>query len=90
MPGTVAVLTDPGLSGLCMQVGLGLETPTPEDFGVFAVQWRSPEGLIDLVENSVYRVRGTLTTDQAAVDAIPLWSMSYERGLAASVALVAF
>lgn len=66
--GTTSISTTPGLSGLCMTTG---------GAGDFAVSWRSPYGLVALADNTVYRVRAVLTTDQTALDSIPLWRMTY-------------
>jgi hypothetical protein len=50
--------------GLCMTVGL---------LGVNQVLWVSPSDYHQLVENTVYGARLSLTTSQATVDAIPLF-----------------
>lgn len=56
--------------GLCMTVPKG---------GDNLVLWASPERFIELVDDTLYRVRVTLTTDQTATDAIPLWSIDYDN-----------
>lgn len=65
---TTSISTTPGLSGLCVATGL---------VGNFSGGWTSPQDYVALVDNQVYRVRARLTTSQAAVDAIPLWRMTY-------------
>lgn len=63
-------VTSVGASGICMAV------PGPGDNFVL---WVSPERLIELVDNTVYKVHLTLSTDQAAQDAIPLFFVVYDN-----------
>lgn len=49
--------------GLCMTVPAA---------GSNLVLWISPEAYVELVDNAVYRLRNTATTDQTGTDAIPL------------------
>lgn len=65
---TTSTSTTPGLSGLCVATGTT---------GNYAGGWTSPQDYITLTNNSVYRVRATLTTSQTAANAIPLWRLTY-------------
>lgn len=62
--------TSVNASGLCMTVPL---------LGDNILVWVSPERYIELVDNTVYRVRVTASTDQSARDAIPLWNINYDN-----------
>lgn len=62
--------TSLGGSGLCMAV------PGPGDN---VVGWVSPERFVPLIDNVVYRVRVTASTDQTATNAIPLWFIIYDN-----------
>lgn len=57
-------------SGLCMSVPA---------LGDNIVGWVSPERFIELIDGVVYRARVEASTDQQAVDAIPLWFIDYDN-----------
>jgi len=56
--------------GLCGNVGA---------VGAFAAAWVSPEDVVTLKANSIYRFRAALATDQTAVNAIPFMSLLYDN-----------
>jgi hypothetical protein len=56
--------------------GICLTAPGP---GENLPLWVSPSNLAPLVANTVYKLRVTLSTDQTAVDSIPLLNFSYDN-----------
>jgi hypothetical protein len=70
LPPFLGGTTSSGAGGLCMASG------TTGDFWTF---WSSPEEYVPLIDNVAYRVRGDLTTDQTAADAIPLWRFTWNN-----------
>jgi len=68
--GTYYLGTEQDLSGLCM----GVSGPDPE-----GLIWVGPERMVDLKDNTLYRVRVAASTDQTAPDAIPFWDMTYDN-----------
>jgi hypothetical protein len=62
--------TQSGTTGLCIDV-----PATGENDGV----WFSPYGIVELVDNAVYRARLSMTTTQTTVFQTPLWAMIYDN-----------
>jgi hypothetical protein len=59
-----------GAGGLCLTVpAAGDNVPV----------WAGPERYIELVDNSVYRLRVTMSTDQTDPSAIPFWSIAHDN-----------
>lgn len=65
-----AASTSVTASGLCMTV------PGPGDN---IAAWVSPERLIELIDNTAYRLRTNVTTTQMGVDAIPLFNIAHDN-----------
>lgn len=74
LPG-VGGTTSVSAAGLCMSV------PGP---GINLVGWVSPDRIVELVDDTVYRLRMTLSTDQTATDAIPLFIVNYDNYVSTS------
>lgn len=70
--GTVAggATTSVGSSGLCMFAPA---------LGDNIALWVSPERYVELVDNTLYRLRVYASTSQTAPDAIPLWNVVYDN-----------
>ncbi len=62
-------------AGLCMY-SPAMSPATPYDN---VMTWYSPNALIPLVDNAVYRLRVFMTTDQFDPDRIPLWEVTYSN-----------
>lgn len=63
-------VTDTEVDGLCMEVPLD---------GANDGNWNSPYGEVELVANSVYEARLSITTSQTNASATPLWLMVYDN-----------
>jgi hypothetical protein len=68
--GTIGSTFQSTASGICMQVGAA---------GTNQALWLTPENDVELVNGAAYRWRMKLTTDQTAVDAIPLMTIVYDN-----------
>jgi hypothetical protein len=72
IPAGSATGTQNASSGLCIDVPA---SDPPENDGV----WFSAYGVVDLVDNAVYRARMTMSTTQTTVFNTPLWMMVYDN-----------
>jgi hypothetical protein len=70
IPAGSATGTQNGTTGLCIDV-----PATGENDGV----WFSPYGIVDLVDNQVYRARLSMSTTQTTVFQTPLWMFVYDN-----------
>jgi hypothetical protein len=70
LPGGFGGTVSQGAAGICLSV------PGPGDN---IVLWISPPNTIALIDRTVYRARLTISTDQSAEDAIPLFNFIYQN-----------